>query len=400
MSQRLRAANALALFSALGLLLSSPAPAAGQSKATVPTGVDTYNYVLGTQTIDGAYQFTTENRLVETARAIQAMGSTTIKFSLGADEVTLPKNLIDAARNSPSVKAVFGMPFARYVLWAYPLSVAKTAWFQQESLAAEYGEMYDLTRYLLQTYSTTSKTFMLGNWEGDWHLTHLDPNYGPSEEEVAAMIAWVNNRQRAVDDAKRDTPHHGVEVYLYLEVNRVVDAMQGKARMTNRVLPRTNVDFVSYSSYDALSGDIESNITKSLDYIESQLPAKPNVNGKRVFIGEYGFTTDRNSPEEQDAKSRSVMRAALRWGCPHVLYWEFYNNEVRDGKQRGFWMVDDHNVKQPIFSTHERFYRLARQWVGEFEKRYDRLPLQAEFNRQAVSWLDPSAARPPAEARR
>ena len=70
------------------------------------------------------------------------------------------------------------------------------------------------------------------------------------------MIAWVNNRQKAVDDAKRDTLHREVQVYYYVEVNRVVDAMQGKTRLTNDVLPKTDVDFVSYSSYDSLGGDI------------------------------------------------------------------------------------------------------------------------------------------------
>ena len=72
----------------------------------------------------------------------------------------------------------------------------------------------------------------------------------PTEDDVQRFVAWVYIRQKAVDDAKRETPHKRVDVYYYLEVNRVLEAMQGKARLTNRVLPRTSVDFVSYSSYD------------------------------------------------------------------------------------------------------------------------------------------------------
>ena len=58
------------------LVLCAGAATAGDSPR------DTYNYVIGTQTIGAAYQFTKEPKLVETARAILAMGSSTLKFSL------------------------------------------------------------------------------------------------------------------------------------------------------------------------------------------------------------------------------------------------------------------------------------------------------------------------------
>ena len=155
----------------------------------------------------------------------------------------------------PSVRAVLDMPFSNYILWAYP-KTSQGNQFRPENLPTEYREMYDLTHTLLTTYDGTGKTFYLGNWEGDWHLLHLKRNYDPTPEEVQNMIAWVNNRQKAVDDAKRDTLHREVQVYCYMEVNRVVDAMQGKTRMTNAVLPKTDVDFVSYSSYNSSNGDI------------------------------------------------------------------------------------------------------------------------------------------------
>ncbi|MDQ2799757.1 MAG: hypothetical protein M3Y13_08960, partial [Armatimonadota bacterium] len=218
--------------------------------------------------------------------------------------------------------------------------------------------------------------------------THLNPQYSPTPDEVQNFVAWINARQQAVDEAKRDTPHKNVQVYCYLEVNRVVDAMQGKTRMTNAVLPKTNVDFVSYSSYDSLGGDIGANLTKALDYIESQMPPKPGLTGKRVWIGEYGFPAAANSPQQQDDRTRQVMRAGLAWGCPFVLYWELYNNEVApDGKQRGFWLIDDHNVKQPTYFTHQRFYAQARRYVTAFQKDHHRLPTRIEFGQAALPWL-------------
>src|SRR5258708_2174146 len=60
--------------------------------------VDHYNLRVGTQTFSGLYQFTTNTLLLETAQAIQDMGSDTIKLYLGYDYVkqyhqTLPSNI-------------------------------------------------------------------------------------------------------------------------------------------------------------------------------------------------------------------------------------------------------------------------------------------------------------------
>ena len=198
------------------------------------------------------------------------------------------------------------------------------------------------------------------------------------------MIDWLNVRQRAVDDAKRDTLHHAVEVYNYCEVNLVRLAMQGRRSVTNDVLPKANVDYVSYSSYDS-GTDLKS----ALDYIESKLPPKPGLNGKRVFLGEYGFPTIHNTPAQQDERSRQVMRAGLEWGCPFVLYWELFNNEVhKDGKQRGFWLIDDQGAKQPVYLTHQRYYERARRYVADFRQRERRLPTAEEFAKVAVTFLD------------
>jgi hypothetical protein len=62
---------------------------------------------------------------------------------------------------------------------------------------------------------------------------------------------------------------------------------------------------------------------------------------------------------DQDTLSRRVMRTGLGWGCPFVLYWEMCNNEVRDGRQRGFWLIDDMGRKQPVYLTLQQYYRNA-----------------------------------------
>lgn len=380
---------------ALLIALLSLSPAFAQKQKSTQHGADAYNFVVGTQATGGSYQFTGSPMLVEAAHAILEMGSNTIKFALAPDKREPLKlhNLTEIARDAPSIKTLLKLPFSDYLLWAYPVSTESNR-FQPDSLPSEYREIYDLTCYLLKACNGTGKTFYLGNWEGDWHLTHTDPHHVPTAQEVENMIAWVNIRQKAVDAAKRDTPHQHVQVYYYLEVNLVVDAMEGKVRLTNSVLPHTPVDFVSYSAYDAINSSAAIDLVRSLDYIASKLPQKSGIRGKRVFIGEYGFPAQRYSPQEQNARSCRVMRAGLAWGCPFVLYWELYNNELQDGKQTGFWMIDDHQVKQPIYETHQRFYSWAKPYVVEFTLERGRLPTQAEFDKAAVAWLDQDMSSP------
>jgi hypothetical protein len=361
--------------------------------------IDRFNYVIGTQTIGAAYQFTAEPRIVETACAILDMGSNTLKFRMSKDyfgknnnvAAANPaiKSLTDLARDEPAHKAVLDMPFADYIIWSYCFS---PGWwhsgFSKEDQEKEYREFHEFASYLLRTYSGSGKRFYLGHWEGDWHLRNgydTGSDAGVTPEAIQGMIDWLNIRQRAVDDANRDTPHKDVWVYNYTEVNLVkIAAMQGRPCVTNSVLPHTNVDYVSYSSYD--SG---LDLGPSLDYIASKLQPKAGIKGKRVWIGEYGFPAIAHSPAEQDQLSRKVMRAGLEWGCPFVLYWELYNNEIdKDGTQRGFWLIDDKGGKPPVYETHRSYYAWARRFVADFRKAQGRVPTAEEFRKQAVLWLD------------
>lgn len=367
--------------------------------AAEPVG-DVFNYVVGTQTFGAAYQFTDQTRLVETARAILELGSNLIKFKLDRHYADSNGNVRDRlpgidcltalCRDEPSHRQVFDMPFAYYLLWAYPFT---GGWwhdgFSDEEREREYREIRDLCEWFLATYDGTGKRFYLGHWEGDWHLRdgyRTDGDETVTDTAVAGMIDWLNTRQRAIDDARRAIPHHDVEVYGYTEVNLVCLAMQGRRTVTNNVLPHTNVDYVSYSSYDT-QGD-PADLRAALDYLEAKLPAKEGVAGKRVFIGEYGFPAIHYPPEEQDRRSRQVMRVGIEWGCPFVLYWEIYNNEVgEDGRQRGFWMIDDRGVRQPVYETHRRLYERARRWVAEFIARAGRQPTAEEYAAAAGEWL-------------
>jgi hypothetical protein len=183
-----------------------------------PGPIERFNFVLGTQTFGASYHFTGEAPVVETARAITALGSNTIKFKLEPSSGGEP-TLTEIARSDPVIKAVIDMPFVNELIWVYPLAT-KARLFDPATLGTEYRELYDVTRYLLQTYAGTGKVFFLGNWEMDNHLT-ASRKREPSPELLENVTAWVNTRQQAVDDAKHDTPHSDVEAFYYLEVNLV-----------------------------------------------------------------------------------------------------------------------------------------------------------------------------------
>ncbi|MEM9398657.1 MAG: hypothetical protein AAF984_00470 [Verrucomicrobiota bacterium] len=364
--------------------------------------IDTTNYVLGTQTIGVKYQFTEKTTLVETAERILAMGSNLLKFAMSErykgklyglpprDDI---QSLTDLAHKEPSMKAVLDMPFAYYLIWVN--TFAPVRWqdgFSKAERDATYGEIKALATYLLTTYQGTGKTFLLGHWEGDWLLHQgTDRTKDPTPEAIKGMIDWLNVRQEAIDDAKREVPVDGISLYHYTEVNLVAKGMKGGKCLVNDVLPHTTLDYVSYSSYDTTKpnkDNVREALQKALDYIESKLPSKPGFQGKRVFIGEYGLPlAAAGTPEKQDEFARDVCLSAVEWGCPFVLYWELYCNEKINGKHRGVWLIDDTNLEQPFYHTLSNYYTGMKRAVAAFKVKHGRNPTNEELRKKAIAVL-------------
>jgi len=92
---------------------------------------------------------------------------------------------------------------------------------------------------------------------------------------------------------------------------------------------------------------------------------------------------------EGGKKGVDVIDWGLDWGCPFILYWQLYCNEVDDrtGRHRGFWLIDDQGDKQPTWHLHRDFLRQANAWVDDYRSRHGRLPRQAEYNAAARNWI-------------
>jgi hypothetical protein len=217
--------------------------------ATMP---DAFPQVVGTQAFGPAYKFTEDDAVLEAAKGIRAMGSRILKI-----------NAVSGQQLTPYV----ALPFTHYVLW-YRSSDEWTKGFTPELRRCEYNAVYLFTKDLLTRCDTVGKTFFLGHWEGDWYLLpDKDVKKDASSELIAAMIEWLAVRQKAVDDARSEVPYAKCRVNTCAEVNRVRDAMKDdRKRAVNAVLPKANVDFVSYSAYDCQLLPAEE-VCATLDYV-------------------------------------------------------------------------------------------------------------------------------------
>jgi hypothetical protein len=382
----------LSLFASLSPALEGP----------VDPEVMNYNLRLGSQAFGARYQFTTNNAVVEQAEHLVKMGSDIVKFRLqpGEQQKGL-KTLTACVQANPVYTRLFDMPFRHYFTWTNVAAHDSHHYWRKgpnpEQDRLEYEEIHELTCYLLTRYNGTGKKFYLGHWEGDWLLlgTAQHGKNNPPPGAVDGMRAWLNARQQAVDDAKRVTPHTNVDVFVYAEVNRVRDAMRDRPgsniRLVNAVLPFVpNLDFVSYSSYDAQNLK-EPDLVGTLDYLAAHMPTNKAsvIPGRRVFIGEYGFGGGKRTPEQQVEPTRAFMARLFRWGVPFVLFWQVYNNE----EGNFFCLIDAQGNLTPCYELHRHFLSAARGLVADFRQRYGRLPTDDEFTAMALPLLEPSASQ-------
>lgn len=371
----------------------------------------TYNYTLGTQAFGGNHDFDKDATLLDQAREIRALGSNVLKISLGKRQAgkygfgaaaANADSALEYVKAAPGLQKTLDLDFTYYQFWVQTFTAAD--WRDGVSKAEAklyYNEIYDLTAWLLKRYAGTGKVFMLGNWEGDWLL---DGGQGkastPTPAAIQGMIDWLNIRQKAIDDAKAAISHPGVEVYQYAEVNLVKRAIDGKPSVAFSVLPATNVDFVSYSSYEAIKQSqtpdlqaIRQPLIQIVRYLEGQLRPKPGLPfDHRVFIGEYGYHANQNLPlsvEQQYLKSRYVMQVAIELNLPFALIWQFYNNEYApDGTSQEMSFVDESGQKRALYYLHQQYLKAMTAFVSDSCRQTGGVPTRDAFRANALQVLN------------
>jgi hypothetical protein len=328
-----------------------------------------YNYVIGTQAFNPGYQFTDQSPLMELAEQIDDWGSNMIKFYATDD------TMIDEVLEKHDFDYVF--------MWYRSDPYFKDGYSEAEA-KADYDAFYAYTQKLLTTYNGTGKQFYLGHWEGDWY--YLD-NYNTAQKDVSdviteGMIAWLNNRQKAVDDAKRETPHENVYVWNYVELNRPIDALNDTFdRVVNRVLPHTDVDYVSYSAYDTMDTPADK-VAQVIDLIYQNLPDKEGVPGPRVFIGEVAQPAANCAFDDKRhcEVNLNILAKYLKCEVKFVLYWQMFCNEkLENGDSRGFWLVNSDGEETELYQKTSDLLWAGETYVRDFAKENGRVPTMDEY---------------------
>lgn len=370
-----------------------------------PMPLEDYNFVLGTHGIGGKYKFTKDTYLVEQAKQIRGLGSNILKISVSKryfqvypDQLKDQsiKSTLDLVKTKTDFLKVMDMDFKYIFMWVHSMTKAK--WqdgVTEEEKKIFYDEMYEYASYLLKRYNKSGKTFLIGNWEGDWLLNGLgNRKKTPTDVKLAGMTEWFKIRQKAIDDAKRDTKHKNVELYHYVEVNLALKGMKGEKCISESILPNIDVDFVSYSSYEISKKSqgaeaVYNDVAPVMDYIESKLKPREGLPfTRRVWIGEYGFKVVNNDVQKQANRSRDVMLASLKMNVPFCLHWEMYNNEFeKDGKTKDMSLVSADGVKKPIYYVHSDFYKTMNEYLKKYKASNKKYPTHKEFNVKAYDVL-------------
>jgi len=369
------------------------------------TPLENYNFILGTNCIGGSYQFSNESKLVEQAKHTRGMGSNIIKISLGPNSIKSynlkvdkkPTTTLELFKSSPEYKKVFDMDFKYIQTWVHTATgIEWKKGINQEQEKILYDEMFSFATYLLKEYNNTGKTFLIGNWEGDW-LLH--PNYkrdvSPSEEHIQNMTKWFQIRQQAIDDAKKAIQSKNVELYYYIEVNLVLKGLKGENCIAQSILPNVNVDLVSYSSYEAIKNRTYAQKKEQLEqvfnYLEKQLQPKNNLPfSRRVFIGEYGYHANITKPDsfkKQYDETKEIMQISLELNLPFALHWQMYNNEYENGVSKEMSLINENGERTPLYYLHKNYYKAMNDYLVEFKKKQKKYPSKNEFNKKALTVL-------------
>jgi len=322
--------------------------------------------ILGTTHVAGRYALTNEPYLIEGARAVhERLGFHHLKLWFAHPERVYSWNsewdlpdgytLAQLAAH-PYYRAAFDFPFRSFTLEVYFTQRGQhhprpKGWMIPPDLdfGHEEKEICDLCVHLLETYRERDVTFILQNWEGDWMLRDFpgaewaDPAKRPDDcdQRIATFVRWAAARQAGVDCARARVPDTRCRILHAVEVNRVFDILDGAPTVTSDVLPKVEIDLVSWSAYDGMnrgpiaSGDASAvGMWQGFEIIKHHARTRERDAAGRpqVMVGEFGLS-EMTRPPEDDLEDvlEGTLAAGLAQGSPLMHYWELYCNEPENG---------------------------------------------------------------------
>jgi len=197
-----------------------------------------------------------EYSLIKGAEYIRELGSKVIKIACGNPATQYPLDDFSSlnmtgcvdALSFPIYKKLFEMDFSTYIINITEVNRANYAdGMSVDELKTVENEFYQATKYLLETYKGTGKTFILQNWETDNYVA-LSISGNNAEYVLRNYAKYYNARQDGINKARNEfvmSKTKNVFVFGAIEVNKL--SVDYKNRAVDYVVPYTYVDLYTYS---------------------------------------------------------------------------------------------------------------------------------------------------------
>lgn len=98
----------------------------------------------------------------------------------------------------------------------------------------------------------------------------------------------------------------------------------------------------------------------------------------------------KTAPNMELQKQRALCAAAsgMAWGSPHMMWWQFQDNEKdKQGRYRGFWLVDANNKPTPLWLSMQQYFKDANDYVRSVVAATGSPPTSYAFRRWGVKRL-------------
>lgn len=180
----------------------------------------------------------------------------------------------------------------------------------------------ELTEYLLSAWP--DKTFILGNWEGDY--------WCPGKRTWDEAVGLFTARQEGIERGRAAVTGATSKVYHMIEMVKL--DYTGKDLMINNLAPRVPADLYSLSCYGYIN-----ELPRALEYMRSKCLPSPDFGHDNLVLGEWGVSYSIKWPPEQRARFfQQRVREMIAARLAYCLYWELEDKDdgLLDGKyQRG-----------------------------------------------------------------
>ena len=251
----------------------------------------------------------------------------------------------------PDFAELFSQPFNTFFLTAYPLNPGLRNYgraedakiitgipYTQNELNLLREEYYNFTKYLLETYKNTGKSFAImpmvtmDRWlSGRDFETDENPGVCTTSDDapqnrIDNMVAYHKTISTAIHQATQEVSATGVNVYLTCEVNSVICSMEKNVKAAiNTVIPYVGCDLVGYAGYELRTISYNRNdptfITRTLDYMATKTPNHPDFGDKNIVFSEIGLQEQRADNGMFTWFTKTFLPKALGWGVPYIQFW-------------------------------------------------------------------------------